>query len=64
MKIFIELDFEEMPSQVDVEHYLNELMSNNCLDWYVEGNNSVAEQNLAADEYIKRKLEKREDNNV
>jgi len=34
MKIFIELDFEETPSQADVENYLNELMSNNCLDWY------------------------------
>ena len=36
MKIFIELDFEETPSQADVENYLNELMSNNCLDWYTD----------------------------
>jgi hypothetical protein len=41
MKVFIELEFEETPSQVDVENYLKELMSNNCLDWYTEGTNDA-----------------------
>jgi|10_taG_2_1085330.scaffolds.fasta_scaffold12789_3 hypothetical protein len=36
MKVFIELEFEEMPSQAEVENYLHDLMHNNCLDWYVE----------------------------
>ena len=35
MKVFIELEFEEMPSQAEVENYLHDLMYNNCLDWYV-----------------------------
>jgi len=34
MKIIIELEFEETPSQADVENYLKDLMYNNCLDWY------------------------------
>jgi len=33
MKIIIELEFEETPSQADVENYLNDLMDNNCLAW-------------------------------
>jgi len=37
MKVIIELDFEEKPSQADVENYLKELMYNNCLDWYKAG---------------------------
>ena len=39
MKVFIELEFEERPSQAEVENYLHELMDNNCLDWYVEEEN-------------------------
>ena len=39
MKVFIELEFEETPSQAEVENYLHDLMYNNCLDWYVEEEN-------------------------
>ena len=39
MKVFIELEFEETPSQAGVENYLHDLMYNNCLDWYVEEEN-------------------------
>jgi hypothetical protein len=38
MKVIIELDFEETPSQADVENYLNELIDNNSLAWNVEEN--------------------------
>ena len=35
-KIFIELEFESNEvSDADVCNYLNELIDNNCLDWYV-----------------------------
>ena len=36
MKVFIELEFEEMPSQADLENYLRGLMCDNSLDWYLE----------------------------
>ena len=49
MKVFIELEFEEMPSQAEVENYLHDLVHNNCLDWYVEEENktSIEEDVLA-----------------
>ena len=35
-KVIIELEFNQTPSQEDVYDYLNALMNDGCLDWYVE----------------------------
>tara|TARA_R100000315_G_C5157018_1_gene90209 strand:+ start:388 stop:537 length:150 start_codon:yes stop_codon:yes gene_type:complete len=36
MKVIIELEFDQTPSQEDVYDYLNALMRDSCLDWHVE----------------------------
>tara|TARA_R100000234_G_C4940262_1_gene152602 strand:- start:602 stop:757 length:156 start_codon:yes stop_codon:yes gene_type:complete len=36
MKVIIELEFNQTPSQEDVYHYLNALMNDGCLDYYYE----------------------------
>ena len=36
MKVIIELEFDQTPSQEDVYDYLNALMGDGCLGWYVE----------------------------
>ncbi len=34
MKVIIELEFNQTPSQEDVYDYLNALMNDGCLDYY------------------------------
>ncbi len=36
MRVIIELEFEETPTQADVEDYLGDLINNDCLDWRCE----------------------------
>jgi hypothetical protein len=44
-KIFIELEFESNEvSDADVYNYLNELIDNNCLDWYVHKSRNTIEE--------------------
>ena len=34
MKVIIELEFDQTPSQEDVYDYLNALMGDGCLSWF------------------------------
>lgn len=44
MKVIIELEFNQTPSQEDVYDYLNALMNDGCLDWYVQEENNTLEK--------------------